>query len=135
MQLDSRATLYFMFRKTLLWVIAAAWLALLFAPGSSTAHPHPGMQWVPLYGMLSHRVPFLALLLAVDGFVCYLRTRAYSPSASRGSRSRRPSRCAMRSCGGCRSSDLIRTAAKRRSIQRPQCRVPDAIRALVAAFN
>jgi membrane protein YdbS with pleckstrin-like domain len=77
MQLDSRATLYFMFRKALLWVIAAAWLAVLFAPGASTAHPHPGMQWVPLYGMLWHIVPFLALLLALDGFVCYLRTKAY----------------------------------------------------------
>jgi hypothetical protein len=77
MQLDSRATLYFMFRKALLWVIVAAWLAVLFAPGASTAHPHPGMQWVPLYGMLWHMVPFLALLLALDGFVCYLRTKAY----------------------------------------------------------
>jgi membrane protein YdbS with pleckstrin-like domain len=27
--------------------------------------------------MLWRMVPFLALLLAVDGFVCYLRTRAY----------------------------------------------------------
>lgn len=35
------------------------------------------MQWVPLYGMLWQMVPFLALLLAVDGFLCYLRTRAY----------------------------------------------------------
>jgi len=77
MQLDSRATVYFMFRKALLWVIAAAWLALMFAPGASTAHPHPGMQWAPLYGMLWHMVPVLALLLAVDGLVCYLRTRAY----------------------------------------------------------
>ena len=77
MQLDSRATLYFMFRKTLLWVIAAAWLALLFAPGASTAHPHPGIQWTPVYGMLWRMLPFLALLLAVDGLICYLRMRAY----------------------------------------------------------
>jgi membrane protein YdbS with pleckstrin-like domain len=77
MQLDSRATVYFMFRRALLWVFAAAWLALMFAPGASTAHPHPGMQWAPLYGMLWRMLPFLALLLAVDGFICYLRTRAY----------------------------------------------------------
>ena len=77
MQLDSRATLYFMFRKGLLWVMVAAWLALLFAPGASTTHPHPGIQWAPLYGMLWRTLPFLALLLAVDGLICYLRTRAY----------------------------------------------------------
>jgi membrane protein YdbS with pleckstrin-like domain len=77
MPLDSRATLYFMFLKTLLWVFAAAWLALLFAPGASTSHPHPGMQWAPLFQMLWHMLPFLALLLALDGVVCYLRTRSY----------------------------------------------------------
>jgi membrane protein YdbS with pleckstrin-like domain len=77
MRLDSRATLYFMFRKAFLWVFAAAWLALIFAPGASTAHPHPGMPWEPLYRMLWHMLPFLFLLLAVDGLVCYLRTRAY----------------------------------------------------------
>jgi membrane protein YdbS with pleckstrin-like domain len=77
MQLDSRATVYFMFRKTLWWVIVAAWLALLFAPGASTAQPHPGIQWEPIYGMLWRTLPFLALLLAVDGLICYLRTRAY----------------------------------------------------------
>lgn len=77
MHLDSRATLYFMFRKTLVWVVVAAWLALLLAPGASTAHPHPGIQWGPIYGMLWRMLPFLALLLAIDGFVCYLRTRAY----------------------------------------------------------
>jgi len=78
MQLDSRATLYFMFRKTLLWIIAAAWLAVLLAPGASTAHPQPGIQWAPIGGMLWRMLPFLSLLLAVDGLVCYVRTRAYS---------------------------------------------------------
>jgi membrane protein YdbS with pleckstrin-like domain len=57
--------------------MAAAWLSLLLAPGASTTHPHPGMQWGPINGMLWRMLPFLALLLTVDGFVCYLRTRAY----------------------------------------------------------
>ena len=77
MKLDSRATLYFMFQKAFLWVLAAGWLSLLFAPGASTAHPHPGMQWARVLGKLWQMVPYLALLLAVDGFVCYLRARAY----------------------------------------------------------
>jgi len=77
MQLDSRATLYFMFRKTFLWVIAAAWLAVLLAPGASTAHPHAGIQWAPVGGVLWRMLPCLALLLAVDGCISYMRTQAY----------------------------------------------------------
>jgi membrane protein YdbS with pleckstrin-like domain len=76
-KLDPRATIYFMFQKAFLWVLAAGWLSLIFAPGASTAHPHPGMQWAPLLGMLWSMVPYFALLLALDGLVCYLRMRAY----------------------------------------------------------
>jgi membrane protein YdbS with pleckstrin-like domain len=76
-KLDPGATLYFMFQKAFLWVLAAGWLSLIFAPGASTAHPHPGMQWAPLLGMLWRMVPYLALLLAADGCICFLRARSY----------------------------------------------------------
>ena len=36
-----------------------------------------GYEWALLLGMLWQMVPYLALLLAVGGFVCYLRARAY----------------------------------------------------------
>jgi len=77
MQLDSRAVLYFLLKRTALWLFFSAWLALVFGPGIAASEPHPGIQWEPIFGLILRMVPVLALVLALDGVYCYLKMRSY----------------------------------------------------------
>jgi membrane protein YdbS with pleckstrin-like domain len=81
MRLDSRAPLYFMsgqlFGRIFQWLFLSAWLALLFGPGIRDAEPSPGIHWAPLIGIVLRMIPFLAVILAVDWLICWLRARSY----------------------------------------------------------
>jgi hypothetical protein len=39
--------------------------------------PHPGIQWDTIFGLILRVAPILALVLALDGFFCYLKARSY----------------------------------------------------------
>jgi membrane protein YdbS with pleckstrin-like domain len=81
MRLDSKAPLYFMsrqlFGRIFLWLFLSAWLALVFGPGIRDAEPSPGIHWAPLIDIMLRMIPFLAVVLAIDWLVCWLRARSY----------------------------------------------------------
>jgi membrane protein YdbS with pleckstrin-like domain len=78
MQLDPKAVVYFLAKKSVFWLFFSFWLALIVgAAGTSTQHPHPGLQW-GVIGALAVKIGFfLALLLLIDALFCYLKARSY----------------------------------------------------------
>jgi membrane protein YdbS with pleckstrin-like domain len=76
-QLDSTAVLYFLLKRTALWLFVSAWLALVFGPGIGASEPHPGIQWDPIFGLVLRMMPILALVLGLDAIFCYLKMRSY----------------------------------------------------------
>jgi putative membrane protein len=66
-----------LFGRVFLWVFLSGWLALVFGPGIRDAEPSPGIHWTPLIGIVLRMIPFLALILALDWLVCWLRARSY----------------------------------------------------------
>jgi uncharacterized protein len=70
LRLSPRASLYFLLRRSLLWVVLGVWLAAMFGgvlnPGSAV----PGATWWPA-------VMCVAALFALNALLCYLRARSY----------------------------------------------------------
>ena len=73
MQLSSRATLYFLLKRALLWVILGLWLAGMFGGILTSGHPSrgPGASLWP--AVLS-----VGVLLAIDALICRARARSYA---------------------------------------------------------
>jgi len=77
MQLDSRAVVYFMFKRVFLWLLVSAWIALVFGPGIGATQPQPGIRWGSLLAFLLHLLPVLVPVLALDALYCTFKARAY----------------------------------------------------------
>jgi putative membrane protein len=70
LRLSSRATLYFLMQRSLLWILLGMWLAAMFG-GIFTSGTH-----VPGAGLLAG-VSCVGVLFALSALFCYLRARAY----------------------------------------------------------
>jgi membrane protein YdbS with pleckstrin-like domain len=72
MQLDPRATLYFLLQRALLWVMLGLWLASMFGGILASGHParDPGALFCPA-------ALYIGALLGLDTLVCRARARSY----------------------------------------------------------
>jgi membrane protein YdbS with pleckstrin-like domain len=71
LRLSPRATLYFLVRRSLVWVVMAVWLASMFGGIFTPGHAAPGAALWPL-------VLCVGTLFAISALLCYLRARSYA---------------------------------------------------------